>query len=118
MQVVLKDFDGNRHNNFTSLRIILAWLVLYGHSYAFQNTSAIKDPLNHIFQDSIWIGTFAVNGFFAISGFLVTASIIRRGFLDYAISRVLRIFPALIVCMLFTVFVLGTLLTGRVDRHF
>lgn len=111
MKKVLKDFDGSRQNNFTTLRIILAWLVLYGHSYAIQKTAGIKDPLNEIFQGSTWIGAIAVNGFFAISGFLVTASIIKRGIIDYTISRVLRIFPALIVCILITVFIIGPIFT-------
>ncbi len=112
MNVLLKDFDGNRENNFTTMRIILAWLVLYGHSYAIQKTTGYKDPLNDIFQGSTWIGALAVNGFFAISGFLVTASIIKRGAVDYTISRVLRIFPALIVCVLLTVFIIGPIFTN------
>ena len=112
MTVFLKDFDGNRNNNFTTMRIVLAWFVLYGHSYAIQKTTGYKDPLNDIFQGSTWIGALAVNGFFAISGFLVTASIIKRGAVDYTISRVLRIFPALIACVLLTVFVIGPIFTN------
>jgi peptidoglycan/LPS O-acetylase OafA/YrhL len=54
----------------------------------------------------------AVSGFFAISGYLVAASFVRRGLLDYTISRILRIYPALIVCVLLTVFVLGPWLTS------
>lgn len=110
---LLIDFDGSRHNNFTLIRIILAWLVLYGHSYAIQKTTGISDPLNKIMLGSTWIGELAVNGFFAISGFLVTASIIKRGVFDYVLSRILRIFPALIVCMLITVFVIGPIFTSH-----
>ena len=91
------------------MRIILAWFVLYGHSYAIQKTAGYKDPLNEIFQGSTWIGALAVNGFFAISGFLVTASFIKRGAIDYTISRALRIFPALIVCILLSVFIMHEL---------
>jgi peptidoglycan/LPS O-acetylase OafA/YrhL len=109
--LTLKSFDGSRLNNFTTMRIILAWSVLYGHGYAVQKTTGIHDPLNIVFQGSTWIGAVAVNGFFAISGFLVTASIIKRGVLDYSLSRILRIFPALIVCILISVFVIGPLFT-------
>jgi peptidoglycan/LPS O-acetylase OafA/YrhL len=109
--IYLIDFDGNRENNFTTLRIILAWSVLYGHGYAVQKIIGYNDPLNKIFLGSTWIGEVAVNGFFAISGFLVTASIIKRGVIDYSISRILRIFPALIVCIIFSVFVIGPLFT-------
>lgn len=107
----LGQFDGRRDNNFTAIRILFAWLVLYGHSYAVQNSAGVRDPLNLIFEGSIWIGALSVNGFFAISGFLVAASFIRRGVVDYTLSRVLRIYPALIVCVLVTVFILGPFAT-------
>jgi len=108
----LIDFDGNRDNNFTAIRITLAWFVLYGHSFAVSNVSKIHDPLNQVFQDSIWIGRLAVFGFFAISGYLVTASFVKRGIIDYSVSRILRIFPALIICVLLLVFVLGPVATN------
>lgn len=111
-------FDGSRDNNFTTIRIVLAWLVLYGHSYAIQKVPGIRDPLNEIFQGSIWVGEIAVNGFFAISGFLVAASLIKRGVIDYTISRVLRIFPALIVCVFVSVFLLGPILTNLPVRDY
>lgn len=107
----LSDHDGSRENNFTTIRIILAWLVLYGHSYTIQNIPGIRDPLEQLFQGSVWIGGLAVDGFFAISGFLVTASLVKRGMIDYTISRVLRIFPALALCVFASVFILGPALT-------
>jgi peptidoglycan/LPS O-acetylase OafA/YrhL len=105
-------FDGNRQNNFTLIRIAFAWLVLYGHSYAVQKVPGIKDPLNLIFQGSLWIGEFSVNGFFAISGFLVAGSLMNRGIINYFISRVLRIYPALFICVFASVFILGPLMTN------
>ena len=58
----LADYDGNRHNNFTVLRIFLAWSVLYGHSFALQKVVGMRDPLTALFQGSTWIGELAVNG--------------------------------------------------------
>ena len=110
--LVLADFDGTRANNFTLIRIFLAWSVLYGHSFAIASIPGVRDPLTQIFQGSIWIGEIAVNGFFALSGFLVTGSLIKRGAWDYAISRCLRIFPALLLCVFFSVFFLGPLVTS------
>lgn len=107
----LIEFDGNRANNFTSVRLVLAWLVLYGHSFAIARVPGLRDPLAPFFQGSIWIGELAVSGFFAISGFLVAASFVRRGLADYLISRVLRIYPALALCVLLSVFLLGPLMT-------
>jgi peptidoglycan/LPS O-acetylase OafA/YrhL len=58
------------------------------------------------------IGQYAVQGFFFLSGILVTQSLVSRGDLaDYARARALRIFPALIVCVLLTAFVAGPLFT-------
>lgn len=107
----LGDYDGNRRNNFTALRILFAWLVLYGHSFAITRQGVV-DPLKSLFQGSTWIGEVAVSGFFAISGFLVAASFARRGFFDYAVSRMLRIYPALVVCVVLTVLVIGPLFTS------
>lgn len=108
-RIRLIDFDGNRDNNFTLIRIFFAWLVLYGHSFAIQKVPGIRDPLNALFQGSIWVGEIAVDGFFAISGFLVAASFVRRGILDYSISRILRIYPALLTCVLVSIFFIGVL---------
>ncbi|MCB1695017.1 MAG: acyltransferase [Halioglobus sp.] len=114
----LAHHDGRRDNNFTTIRIVLSWLVLYGHSFAINKVPGITDPLNQLFQGSVWIGEIAVNGFFAISGYLVTASLLRRGVLDYSVSRVLRIFPALVVCVLATVFVLGPVFSSLGTREY
>lgn len=110
--IPLINFDGNRHNNFTLIRILLSWSVLYGHSYAIQATAGVWDPLTPIFKGSTYIGDIAVNGFFAISGFLVAASFSKRGLTDYTLSRSLRVFPALVVCILLSVFILGPILTN------
>jgi len=107
----LADFDGNRRNNFTLLRILFAWMVLFGHSFPVTGHGELN-PLRGFFERSTWIGEVAVSGFFVISGFLVTASFQRRGIRDYTVSRVLRIYPALAVCVLLTVFLLGPLLTS------
>lgn len=54
----------------------------------------------------------AVDGFFVISGFLVAGSLAKRGVFDYAVSRVLRVLPGLVVCVFLIVFVLGPLVTS------
>ena len=53
-----------------------------------------------------------MNGFFAISGFLVTMSFDRRGWRDYAIARTLRIAPGLIVAVLAVSLLLGGAMTA------
>jgi peptidoglycan/LPS O-acetylase OafA/YrhL len=57
------------------------------------------------------LGEHAVDGFFAVSGFLVTMSFVRRGWRDYALARALRIVPAVVVATLVTALVVGAALT-------
>jgi peptidoglycan/LPS O-acetylase OafA/YrhL len=103
----LSDFDGRRDNNFTVIRLVFSLLVLFGHSYSV--TRSGLDPISsHL---GIWIGRLAVDGFFVISGFLVTASLLKNGPVQYAVARILRIYPAIIVCTLLSAFGLGLALT-------
>jgi peptidoglycan/LPS O-acetylase OafA/YrhL len=60
-------------------------------------------------------GGIAVEVFFLISGFLITASMARSSLRHYLWARVLRIFPALAVCIILSTFVLGPLLTTDSD---
>lgn len=80
-------------NNLNAVRLILATAVIYSHSYyPLHDTDALKPLLG-------WpISWFAVDGFFVLSGFLVYRSLERRdSILDYAASRVSRIWPGLLV---------------------
>jgi peptidoglycan/LPS O-acetylase OafA/YrhL len=49
----------------------------------------------------------ALYGFFGLSGYLIARSAERKTWDDYLWARVLRIFPGLLVCLLFTSFVFG-----------
>jgi peptidoglycan/LPS O-acetylase OafA/YrhL len=57
------------------------------------------------------LGEHAVNGFFAISGFLVTMSYERRGWRDYVLARSLRILPGLVAAVGVVAFGFGLALT-------
>lgn len=112
----LSDYDGRRDNNFTLIRIILAWSVLFGHSFAI--TKSGSDPITP-FLPGAWTGAVAVDGFFAISGFLVAASFVKRGAVEFVLARVLRIYPALVVCTVLTILILGPVFTTRtLDAYF
>ena len=100
--------DGH-DNFFTPLRLLFASLVVFGHSYAVALRDGSMEP--HV----IYHYTFsylAVNLFFIASGFLVTKSMVYRGDTPSFISaRALRIFPALIVHVLFVMIIIGPLAT-------
>lgn len=59
------------------------------------------------------MGSIAVDVFFITSGFLVTSSLLnRQSIIEFIWARVLRIFPALLMMLFLTVFVLGVLFTS------
>jgi peptidoglycan/LPS O-acetylase OafA/YrhL len=90
-----------RDNGLNAIRLVLAFLVIISHSWSlggFGYEPRLGDAT---------IGRFAVGGFFAISGFLVTGSRLRLSAGAYGWRRFLRIFPALWVCLLVTAFVLA-----------
>ncbi|WP_034387917.1 acyltransferase family protein [Hellea balneolensis] len=90
-------------NHFTPIRWVLAGLVALGH---FWLTTTGYEP----FRIHQWTGGYmAVNGFFVLSGLLIMKSLATRNDLkSYAVSRLLRIYPALIAIMIAFVFIFST----------
>ena len=100
--------DGH-DNFFTPLRLLFASLVVFGHAFviSLRDVSAEPDVFYHFSFSYL-----AVNLFFIASGFLVTKSMVYRGDTpSFMSARVLRIFPALIVHVLFVMIVIGPLAT-------
>lgn len=103
----------NPHNNFGLLRLVMALAVVVSHAFSVTDGRVEQEPW---FQTTgFTLGEHAVNGFFAISGFLVTMSFVRRGWRDYVVARLLRIGPGLIAATLLVALVLGALMT-TLDR--
>jgi len=103
----------NRYaNNFDFIRILAASFVMIGHSSeVLQNVSLPYDPGKILFGFSMQ--SLGVLIFFIISGFLVTGSFEKRhSWIQFMAGRILRIFPALIVVVLLSVFALGLLITS------
>jgi peptidoglycan/LPS O-acetylase OafA/YrhL len=100
-------------DNFLLLRFIAAAMVMYGHSYGFcgmpnHGDILARSGLGH----GIYSGSIAVGMFFAISGFLVCGSYVKRADLEVFLrARALRILPAFVVCVLLCALVLGVLFT-------
>jgi peptidoglycan/LPS O-acetylase OafA/YrhL len=106
---------GDRDNHFNLLRILLAAGVLLGH--CFQLTGGhgayAGEPWHAFTGGARLLGTTCVLGFFVISGYLVSQSFARSSTLTaYFRARILRIYPAAIVCALLTGLVLGPLVTN------
>ena len=77
------------NNNFDGVRIALAMIVVFAHLAALTQASDFR------YFEVIFDSNFAVKGFFAISGFLVTKSYLSsRSTFEYAEKRIRRIYPA------------------------
>lgn len=96
-----------RDNALNALRLALATVVIVAHSYSLVHGPGGPLP---------YAGGFAVDGFFAISGFLIAGSRTRMAMLPYLWRRGLRLMPAYWTVLLFTAVVIAPIsakLTGR-----
>jgi peptidoglycan/LPS O-acetylase OafA/YrhL len=108
--MTLSSYIKGRDNNFNIIRIIAALCVLVTHSFALVIGTGDAEPF--IGTLGMTIGSIAVDVFFITSGFLVTASLmVRQGIIEFVLARVLRIFPALLVMVFISVFILGAFFT-------
>ncbi|WP_420550636.1 acyltransferase family protein [Litorivicinus lipolyticus] len=106
----LADFCHGRDNNFNLIRLIAAFLVLLTHSFALVAGTGDAEPLKSTL--GLTLGTMAVDIFFVTSGFLITASFMaRKNTWLFFWARILRIYPALLIALTFTVFGLGLAVT-------
>ncbi len=100
----------SRDNNFNLIRLLAALCVLITHSFALSIGTAEAEPLRG--RLGMTIGNIAVDVFFVTSGFLVTASLLRResGW-TFLKARCLRIYPGLVVMAFLTTYIMGSALT-------
>lgn len=109
-RLVLADIMAPERNSFGLVRLMLALAVLVSHQFYLATGSTAAEPLVTLTGHSL--GEHAVQIFFLLSGLLVAQSFDRSaGIVSFTTGRVLRIFPALIVCVLLTSLVLGPLVT-------
>jgi peptidoglycan/LPS O-acetylase OafA/YrhL len=103
-------FD-SRHNSLNALRLFLATAVIVSHSWPLGGFGADPSPARQS------LGHWAVVGFFAISGYLIAASRTRSSLGDFLAARVLRIYPAFLVCLILVAFVAAPLSTVLGPGH-
>lgn len=108
--IFVADRDVGRNNNFNLVRMIAASGVLFSHAWPLALGKATIEPL--FTETGYKLGTTCVTIFFAISGFFITKSFENRvSISDFVLARIARIYPALVVVLLLTVFLLGPLFT-------
>lgn len=96
--MIAHNFQFEKNNSFNEVRIVLALIVFFSHLSALTNDSRFW--MFELYANA----SFAVKGFFAISGYLVTKSYLNsHGVVDFFEKRIRRIYPAyigaLVLCL-------------------
>ncbi|MCV6596750.1 MAG: acyltransferase family protein, partial [Mangrovicoccus sp.] len=108
--IYLAERAQGRDNNLNLLRMIAAIAVIVSHAWAFAYGMGTFEPVKAWTGHTL--GGLAVAVFFAISGFLITGSFYySASHWRFVASRGLRIFPALLVNLIFVAFILAPLVT-------
>jgi len=98
-----------KDNLFVPIRLGLALLVIFSHSYPIVLGNDLAEPLIRLtgYQS---LGSLAVEMFLAISGFLVASSWdASASAWNFMLKRILRIYPAFVILMMLQAFVLAPL---------
>ena len=107
---------GGRDNNFNLLRVTAAGEVLISHAFPISLGPGAAEPLSTSL--SMTLGGLGVISFFVISGFFISQSFENNSLLRFCVARLLRIYPGLLVVLLFTVVVIGPLFTRLSIRDY
>ncbi len=101
-----------RDNNFNLLRLFFASLVIVSHSPVLVDGDRSREILTEIFG-TLTAGDVAVDGFFLISGYLITRSFVRSpSVVAYMKKRVARILPGYAVAFLLCALVVAPFVGG------
>lgn len=105
MKQISETNNTHRHNNFDMLRLLFALIVVLYHCYDLSFSPA------YLWIPRVASADLAVQGFFAMSGFLIVGSYENSSMLkSYLSKRGRRILPAYWAALVFTL-VLGTILS-------
>jgi peptidoglycan/LPS O-acetylase OafA/YrhL len=107
-----------RYPNFDFLRLGAALSVLFSHAFLIAEGDQQHEPLIMLSGNQGILGLLGVFVFFTISGFLITQSFeSSRAPLRFLAARLLRIYPALLVCLAICVLIGAAVTTLPVDEY-
>ncbi|MDR1214408.1 MAG: acyltransferase [Propionibacteriaceae bacterium] len=90
-----------RRNSLNLIRLLLATFVIVAHCFYTGGFGVGPEPGGEN------LGSWAVFGFFIISGYLITGSRLSHRLGQYLTHRVARIYPAFLACLVVTVTVIA-----------
>lgn len=104
--------DSFFQNNFDFFRLCFAIFVIITHAYPLLGFPE-KDWLSNLTSGQILFSYIGVRGFFVISGFLIFQSLVHsKTFKEFIFKRILRLFPALIMVLFLSAFILAPILSS------
>ncbi len=99
----------NGHNNSLGLiRLVLASLVIVDHAFPLGGFG--KDPFWGMTRGQASLGSLAVAGFFAVSGYLIAKSGMSGDVIQFMWRRTIRIFPAYWLVLIVTAFLIAPMI--------
>jgi peptidoglycan/LPS O-acetylase OafA/YrhL len=114
--------ERSRGNQFDLLRVLLAVLVVYSHSFVLllaPANASRSETFLRLTRGQITGGELAVDGFFAISGLLILHSWMRsRTLWHYLQKRVLRVYPGYLLAAALCALLFGPLGAPQPSRYF
>lgn len=103
----------HKFTNFDYVRLVAAASVIFSHSFTIAEDSEKNEPLARLLGTDNITAIYGVCVFFIVSGFLITMSAVNsRSVIQYAASRILRIYPAFLMCQLLTALILGAMFSS------
>jgi peptidoglycan/LPS O-acetylase OafA/YrhL len=98
-----------RSNNFGILRLAFASMVVLSHAPELVDGNRARELLTSMFG-TLSFGEMGVDGFFLISGYLITKSFLTSsGLRSYLTKRVARIYPAFLVATIVSIILFAPL---------
>ena len=118
MEKTLSEVYDRKNNSFDLARIILALMVIYSHSYPLWGRAG-GDVIQRFSNGRFSAGSVAVSGFFVISGFLITQSIMNSSSKKHFLfKRILRIIPGFLACLCVCAFIIGPIFSELPLREY
>ncbi len=106
MRLIPADSAALQQNNFDAIRLAMALMVVWSHSFALWLGSERTEPISVLLAGSYNAGNLGVMAFFVISGFLVTRSFCNsKSPVSYMMKRVRRIYPGYLIATSICAFV-------------